>query len=105
MSNITALDENEISEHVGSFSSSGVGHQLTESMGVYSRRLNNISNHSFGKKDTSTAHEVIDELARQMNSVSEVVAEANLMMDNLFYIMQTSILDEEDKQAACFLGD
>ena len=105
MSDITALEESEIREYTELTSGSGQGARLNRSIDTYQNRLNIIKHQCFRPNDTSTVHGVIDELIEQMDSVSEIMNDANMMLDDIFHIINTCILDEEDKKAEEVWGD
>ena len=97
MNEINTLDENEFSDYREL--NKGQGQQIKSAMTNYISGLKNARREGFGRRDTSTAHEVINELIVQMSSVSEVMDEVDLMIDNLVHIIQADILDREEELA------
>ena len=97
MNEIKALDENEFSNYIEL--NKIQGHETKSAMMNYISSLKTVRNEGFGRRDTSTAHQVINELIVQMSSVSEVMFEVDLMIDNLVYIIQADILDREEELA------
>lgn len=99
MSSITDLDENEIRDFTLLNTEGGIGPKVHDALAMYTSRLGKLSGDGFNDKDTSTAHEVIDELQSQMLTISGLMDDVDSMIDHLFLLIRTSILDKEDELA------
>lgn len=100
MSMIDYLDENEIRQYSELHSAGGIGCQVEKAMKDYNKRLIHIGNGDFQETDQSSAKAAIVALRAQMNAISSSMEEVDVMIDNLFYMLKTGILDEEDKIAS-----
>lgn len=93
------LEENEIRQYPELHGAGGIGEDVKKAMSDYTRRLAFIKGKDFHECDTSSTKDVVSELIRQMRTISESMDEVDFMIDNLFHIIRSGVLDEEDKIA------
>ncbi|MCR5617301.1 MAG: hypothetical protein K6F83_03320 [Clostridiales bacterium] len=112
MGHIYKLDENEIRSYVplsyGSEGSSGSGAALETALSEYNKCLSETISASFGAKDKSNAHAVLDAVSAQMLLVGTCVEGLDVMIDALIAKIDSDILAYEDSTASSLesqLGD
>ncbi len=95
------LDENEITSYENHKlnRNGGLGPKTQFALEQYTSRLDNLAGQGFGPNDTSTAHAVIDELREQMRKIAETTADIDTMIDDLVLMIETEILEKENKLA------
>lgn len=99
MNEINQLNENEIRQYSKLHSEGGIGEQVSNALRDYNARLIDIKCNDFYADDNSSTKATINELLTQMKAVEEAMNEVDLMIDNLLFVIQTGILDEEDRIA------
>lgn len=93
------LEENEIRQYPSLHGAGGIGEDVNKAMHDYTLRLSLIRGKDYREGDTSAALAAICELIRQMRVINESMDEVDMMIDNLFHIIRSGVLDEEDKIA------
>ena len=104
MSEITKLDESEITGFAKMHSLGGTGSKAKEALNAYSNGLKAICADGFGAGDESTAHEVINALQHRMEMVAMDMEDVDLMIDCLFEVIENEILEKEAQVAQTVLG-
>ncbi len=104
MSDITKLDESEITGFSKMHSYGGVGSNAKEAVKAYSSGLEAICADGFGADDESTTHEVIRALQAKMNAIANNMEDIDLMIDCLFEVIENEILEKEEQVAKTVLG-
>ena len=87
----TGIDPSEIRD-IQSFGSVPKS-SLMNAMIKYEAILSGINQQCFGPEDECTAHEVIRELNRDMRFVQDSVKDVNQMMNEMYEMMQTCLID------------
>ena len=97
MYEIEKLDENEIRQYPEL--QSGIGQKVHDAMTTYNARLIDIKCNDFRVNDQSSMHAVINELSNQMKNIADLMDDVDFMIDNVFHIINSAILEEEEKRA------
>ena len=97
MSNLTRLDEAELNSFPKMTVDAGV--RAKNALEAYGICLTNISGSSFGKKDTSTAHAVIDKLNSEIKTIADSMSEVDSMLDSILELIDHEIITKENNLA------
>lgn len=96
MSEKTAIDVYELRRMDKLNSKCGTGKKVEKAMDEYRDFMACTVRDCFGPADESTTHGVVDELYYQMESISSLAEEVNLLIDNMLETLQTCIIDREN---------